>query len=157
LFTDAQPLARFRAAQGVLAAGDRSGLPVLIALLETGPVELAQQAEEFLKDLSADKAPALALTEETGQRKKCREAWEAWLDKHGAQASLAKCDFGVSLDGAGSGAGAVARRFVDALLKSDIDALVKTIDVPFRIEDILSLDTVDKFRELFGPVLKQEK
>jgi hypothetical protein len=157
LFADTDPIVRFRAAQGCLAAGDKAALPVLLGLVEGGPLELAQQAEDFLKELAGDKAPALTVGEDKEQRKRCRETWERWLDKQAAEITLSKSSFGLPLDGTGSRAGAVGRRFLDAIVKHDIEGMIKTIDVPFNIDGLISLESVEKFRQLFANAVVNNK
>jgi HEAT repeat protein len=78
---DSEPLVRLRAAQGLLAAGDSSGLGQLAALLGDAPIEIAWQAEELLRWVMEDTA-RMTLFVDTGKaetRRLCRAAWERWL------------------------------------------------------------------------------
>jgi HEAT repeat protein len=80
---------RLRAAQGLLAAGERETIPVLIALLETAPLELAWQAEELLCWVAGMGAPETTVGAGTAERRKaCRNAWERWRREQGAKVDL---------------------------------------------------------------------
>src|SRR5205085_12612715 len=76
LLADREPRVRFRAAQGLLAGGDRAALPALAELLTDAPADLAWQAEETLRRLAGDKAPAPSLGDgSAAARRRCRDAW----------------------------------------------------------------------------------
>jgi len=85
--TDRDAQVRFRAAQGLLSAGDRTAVPVLLALLEDGPLAVAVRAEELLVRLAGDRAPA---NSGEGERRRCREAWAAWWRERGQDTDLAR-------------------------------------------------------------------
>jgi HEAT repeat protein len=79
LLEDADPMVRLRAAQGLLAAGDKAGLSALIALLDEPALALCWQAEELLHWAAGGTAPKAVVGAATAaERKACREAWEAW-------------------------------------------------------------------------------
>src|SRR5262249_1080189 len=59
LLDDPAPEVRFRAAQGLLAAGDRAAVPVLIDLLGKAPDAWRWRVEEALQRLAAGRAPQL--------------------------------------------------------------------------------------------------
>jgi HEAT repeat protein len=88
LLGDTSPtLVRLRGAQGLLAGGDTSGVPALIALLAEAPVEEAWQAEELLHWLAGDTAPPPlkgAFSKEA--RTQYQVEWQGWHRKHGAGA-----------------------------------------------------------------------
>jgi hypothetical protein len=91
LLSDADAQVRLRAAQGLLAAKDKAGLPVLVELLNELPVELAWQAEELLHWAANAKGPEPVIgAGKPEARRKCREAWKAWLRQHGPQLDLQK-------------------------------------------------------------------
>ncbi|MBY0528383.1 MAG: HEAT repeat domain-containing protein [Gemmataceae bacterium] len=91
LLSDAEPVVRLRAAQGLLAGNDKQGLPVLVALLEEAPTYLAWQAEELLTWAAGDGGPEIALEAGSPQRRKqAREGWSAWLRDNEAKIDLAK-------------------------------------------------------------------
>lgn len=79
MLADPDPSVRLRAAQGLLGAGDLSGVPVLVALLDAKPVPLAWEAEELLVWLAGASAPK----ERVGDGHKAaqvRKAWERWRE-----------------------------------------------------------------------------
>jgi hypothetical protein len=92
LLDDPVPAVRFRAAESLIAGKDRRGLPVLVALLETGPVALACEAESLLNVVAGEKAPPVSLGDAEVERKKCHAAWLSWWRDHGARLDLAKVD-----------------------------------------------------------------
>jgi HEAT repeats len=89
LLTDADPEVRLRAAQGLLAAKDASGVPALTALLNGTPMETARQAEELLRYIAGEEAHAILGAGAAGDRRVCREAW--WNER-GPKVDLAKLD-----------------------------------------------------------------
>jgi HEAT repeat protein/outer membrane protein assembly factor BamB len=93
LLTDPDPLVRFRAARGLLAARDRQAVPTLLDLLTEAPAPLAWQAEEVLFRLAADKAPALTLGDgKADARRQCRAAWTAWWQANADKTDLGRAD-----------------------------------------------------------------
>jgi HEAT repeat protein len=89
LLDDPAPLVRLRAAQGLLAAKDKTGLPALIALLDEPDVALSWQAEELLHWAAGDTAPAEVVGAATEkERQKCRDAWQAWHQAHADKLDL---------------------------------------------------------------------
>jgi HEAT repeat protein len=93
LLADADPMVRLRAAQGLLAAKDRTSIPALVALLEEPAVEVSWPAEELLHWVAGEDAPEVTVGAAAAvARQHCREAWEGWWRKHGAQLDLAKVD-----------------------------------------------------------------
>jgi HEAT repeat protein len=93
LLTDADAEVRLRAAQGLLAAKDASGVATLTALLEGTPMETAWQAEELLRYVAGDEAPhAILGAGAADDRRACQKAWEAWWKEHGPKVDLAKLD-----------------------------------------------------------------
>jgi HEAT repeat protein len=79
LLKDREPVVRLRAAQGFLTAKKKVGVPVLIALLEEAPVQVAWQAEELLCWLAGDAAPAETVgAGKVEARTRSRRGWEGW-------------------------------------------------------------------------------
>jgi HEAT repeat protein len=89
LLADSDAGVRFRTAAELVRRQDKTGVPVLLALLTDGPRQTAWQAEDLLCRLASSDAPAISLGagDEEG-RKKCREAWEGWWARSGAALDL---------------------------------------------------------------------
>jgi hypothetical protein len=91
LLADRDVKVRFRAAQGLLAGRERAAVPALVELLNDAPVDLAWQAEETLRRLAGEKAPAPSLSGGGAEaRRRCRDAWAAWWKADGERADLAR-------------------------------------------------------------------
>jgi HEAT repeat protein len=89
LLGDPSPLVRLRAAQGLLAGGDKSGLEALTGLLRERAVDICWQAEELLHYAAGDGAPEATVGSATGgEREACYWAWTGWLNQHGANLDL---------------------------------------------------------------------
>jgi HEAT repeat protein len=86
LLKDADALVRLRAAQGLLAAKQKDGLSVLVALLTEGPRDIAWQAEELLRYVADKTSPnAFVGFDDEKQRQACRVAWAGWLKEYEAK------------------------------------------------------------------------
>ena len=96
---DADAHVRWRAAVALLAAQDRAGATGLLGLLADGPPETAWRAEELLRRMAGDKAPAVVLGDTRDSRRKCRDAWAAWWKDNGAAVDLAHFEEGQHLLG----------------------------------------------------------
>ena len=81
--TDADATVRWQAAAGLLAVHDRAAVPALTALLADGPFDTAWRAEEVLRRLAGDKAPAVWLSDSQESRRQCADAWAAWWKEKG--------------------------------------------------------------------------
>jgi HEAT repeat protein len=92
LLADEEPEVRLRAAQGLLAGGDASGVPALIAMLDDGsPITLAWQAEELLVYLAGKERPEHVLgAADAPARKRCRQAWDDWLKNRAGKVDAAE-------------------------------------------------------------------
>jgi HEAT repeat protein len=89
LLKDPDPEVRLRAAQGLLAGRDTSGVPVLIDLLTDAAVEVRWQAEELLRWLAVDAAPEPVVG--AGDPKAmaaCQAAWRTWWTAQGQKADV---------------------------------------------------------------------
>jgi HEAT repeat protein len=89
LLRDEVSKVRFRAALGLLAARDRSAVPVLISLLGEPQAPWAWQVEETLRRLAADRAPQPPDTADAKARQKVVAAWSSWWDEQGSAINLA--------------------------------------------------------------------
>jgi HEAT repeat protein len=84
LRTDTSPLVRCTAAESLLRHGDRQAVPVLLGLLSDGPAETAWRADDLLRRIARDRAPAVYLgAADDKSRRACRAAWDGWWQKHG--------------------------------------------------------------------------
>ncbi len=91
LLADPDPLVRLRAAQGFLTAGDSFGIPALIALLETAPIDVAWQAEELLHWLAEWEAPHSVLGAGAAEnRHRCVVACRQWFEDHEAKLDIGR-------------------------------------------------------------------
>lgn len=80
LLADPNPIVRLRAAQGLLAAKEKTGIPVLVDLLTAPSVEIAWQAEELLRWVAGEGAPDTVVGAKNGLG--CRKAWGKWWETH---------------------------------------------------------------------------
>jgi hypothetical protein len=91
LLTDTDAKVRYQAARGLLAAGEKESVPVLVGLLTEGPLHLAWQAEDQLGQLAGDQTPNVTVgAGSTAERRRCHEAWTIWWSAHGARLDLEK-------------------------------------------------------------------
>jgi hypothetical protein len=81
---------RLRAAQGLVAGREKAAVPALVDLLGGDSADLRWQAEDILVRLAGDRAPALEGSLDEAGRKRWRDAWAAWWDRHGATVDLAR-------------------------------------------------------------------
>jgi HEAT repeat protein len=89
LLKDAVAKVQFRAAQGLIAAQDRSALPTLVELFPTAPDHWVWQVEEQLSWVAGNTAPLVPPAENTADyRKKAHTAWSDWVQAHGAKVEL---------------------------------------------------------------------
>jgi HEAT repeat protein len=92
LLTDVDAVVRLRAAQGLLAGKDKTGIPTLIELLDQPDVPLAWQAEELLRYAAGTDAPETIVGAGGKETKSCRKAWDDWRQRHEAKLDLAAID-----------------------------------------------------------------
>ncbi len=91
LLTDPEARVRLRAAQGLLAGGERSAVPALIRLLLEAPEEEgSSQALELLERLAGEQSPDLPLEPTPESRKRLQAAWAGWWDRHGGKVDIAR-------------------------------------------------------------------
>jgi HEAT repeat protein len=77
LLSDKDPNVRLRTGLALLAGRDKEAPPALIELLD-GPDDLRWRAEEALRRLAGDKAPASVSGDDAEARRKRRDRWAAW-------------------------------------------------------------------------------
>jgi hypothetical protein len=92
LLKDADPSVRLRVALAMVPLKEKEILPALVDVLAYLTPDQLWPVEEILVRLAGDKAPSVSLGSTEATRKVCRDAWQAWLDKEGNTASLAKLE-----------------------------------------------------------------
>jgi HEAT repeat protein len=92
LCNDPSVKVRLRAAQGLIAAKDKAGVPELVKVLGEAPnPAFLTQAEETLSRIAVDKGPQIQTDDKdafAAKRDKTRQAWTNWWDKEGTKVSL---------------------------------------------------------------------
>lgn len=92
LLADSDPTVRLAVALALTERHDKSGLPVLIALLDELPANQLWRAEELLRLIAGREAPEASLSDDKEAMAKCRDAWQEWWTKHAAVVDLARVD-----------------------------------------------------------------
>jgi hypothetical protein len=108
LLADADARVRYEAAAGLARFGDKSAVPVLLALLSEAPLPIACRSEYLLCLLADNQGPTLSFSDsvqvagEGGRvegdskrlpppaRRQCRDAWEEWWRKQGDRVDLTR-------------------------------------------------------------------
>lgn len=90
LLTDADTTVRLRTAVALAHQGDKSAVPVLIALLADLPLDQVWEAEDILTTLAGEAAPNVPSGDKPEERKKCRDTWAAWWKDNAARADLGR-------------------------------------------------------------------
>src|SRR5262249_51140867 len=147
--SDADAKVRLRAAQGFVAARDKSGVPALLTLLIDGPVDLARQAEEVLALIAGEQSPKVALGEDGAARRKCGEAWAAWWKTSGGRLALAKTAVDLPWLSQDHRARRATDQFLSALLKGDLPTIQKMTDVPFCLAGFQTIATREELDNLW--------
>ncbi len=148
LLADQDLKVRLLAAQGLLAGRDKRAIPVLIGLLGDGPIDLAWQAEDWLRRVALDQSPSAPLGETATGRRRCRDAWQAWWQTHQARLDLTRADVELLAVNPAQQAREATRLFMAALQKNDTPGLKRATDVPFSLlglENFTSRDELAKF------------
>jgi HEAT repeat protein len=133
LLADKSAKVRCYAAQGLFRGKDKAAIPVLIDLLEEGPLDLARQAEDALASLTETAVAKVDLAEDRAARRKVRQAWSGWWKANEAKLDLAKID----LDSRATRltrARQIAQRCLDAIVKLDAAAFKKTLKLPVYLQ-----------------------
>jgi HEAT repeat protein len=158
LLTDSVPAVRFRAAQGLAIANDKSGLPVLVEMLAEGPMSFALQAEDLLSLIAQEKGPTEPLEDTKEVRQKCQTAWKDWWDKNKDTLDLSRIEVDAPFGGVAKRASAGAMRFFDAVIqlqaKGDFSMFAKTTDVPFNLAGQLIFKTRQELDDFIKMTVK---
>jgi HEAT repeat protein len=139
MLRDPEPLVRLRAAQGLVHAQDPAALPVLVKLLDPkGDWEARGQAEEVLRQLARDQAPADSVVAKSpAEREKAFKAWNAWWQAHARDIDLAQPSWNAGqrgltvvceLDGSPDGGGQVWEFSRDLRPRWSLDPLQGPMD-----------------------------
>jgi outer membrane protein assembly factor BamB len=88
LLADREPTVRLEIALALVVRGERSAVPVLIALLTELPVEKIWRIEDVLQRLADDGGPTITLGPASSDRRQERDAWTDWWRRHAATADL---------------------------------------------------------------------
>jgi HEAT repeat protein len=90
LLRDEDAVVRLRTAITLAERGEKSAVPVLIALLGVLPLEQVWEAEDLLVHLGGDTAPAERVSSEAAARTASVEAWKTWWRKEEKTVDLAR-------------------------------------------------------------------
>ncbi len=90
LLDDADATVRLRTAGALVHRGDKSAVPVLIALLADLPLDQVWEAEDVLMALAGDKAPTQHVGHDKASRTASVAAWKAWWRKEESNVDLAQ-------------------------------------------------------------------
>ena len=131
LLDDKDTSVRFRAAQGLIGAGAREALPVLVDCLRQAPDALAEQAEDMLRQIAGVTAPKIRFASDAPAREKCQEVWKIWLKQHQTKIDLTKVDIGLPSGNPNLRAREVVRQMIDLGLKPDTEKLDRLTEIPF--------------------------
>jgi HEAT repeat protein len=92
LLKDPDQNVKLRVALALSSTQDKEAIPPLIAMITELPPTMAGQAEYQLRLLAGEGSPEASAGDDAANRKKTRDAWEAWWKKHGDKLQLAKLD-----------------------------------------------------------------
>ncbi len=90
LLSDADTTVRLQTAAALAHRGDKSAVPVLIALLADLPLDQVWEAEDILATLAGEKAPNKHVGSDKASRTACIDAWKTWWKKEEKNVDLAK-------------------------------------------------------------------
>ncbi len=143
LLDDKDLAVRFRAAQGLIGAGTRAALPVLVDSLRRGPEELAELAEDILLQLAGTTAPKIRFAAEGSNRDQCHQAWKEWLKGHQTKIDLSKVDVGLPAGNPSFRAREVVRQMLDMtkLKAADPEKIRRLTELPYYVSGIMVLNT----------------
>jgi hypothetical protein len=156
LLADPNPIVRLRTGQGLLAAGDKRAVPALMDLLETAPLEVAQRAEDILNDLAGGQAHQVCLEERLAARRKCHDAWQEWWQTHRNRLDLTRRKDGLAPANPTTQVRAVGQRFIEAVARKDVPALLRTVDLPFSVLGEEVFKTREEFENKLGKEVTHE-
>jgi HEAT repeat protein len=92
LLKDKESDVRRRTALALAGIGDKSSVPVLIALLGDLPVEQAFEIEDYLHLVAGDKGPTVGVGPDKASRAAAIKAWKGWWKENSKGIDLARVD-----------------------------------------------------------------
>jgi HEAT repeat protein len=92
LLSDKDQTVRLRAAQALVALGEKAAIPTLIALLKDLPLDAVWEVEDYLSKVAGDKTPSEVVTADAASRGKAVDAWTKWWNDNGKAVDLARLD-----------------------------------------------------------------
>ncbi len=92
LLRDPDPMVRLRVGLARADLRDKEVIPVLIDLLAVLTEDQSWQAEDFLRRIAGDLAPANPPNSDSESRRRVRDTWAAWWREHGSQVDLSALD-----------------------------------------------------------------
>jgi hypothetical protein len=140
---------RFRAAQGLLSAGDKTATAEIIELLADAPLPVAQKAEQLLVRLAGESSPCMPLGTDDKLSGKCRSGWQGWYADRVQAAELPTADV-VRFPSAAMMARDTVRRYIDAGRKRDTEALAKTLAGRINVLSTGEVSRDELLRQLKG-------
>lgn len=90
LLLDKEALVRMKTAMALVEFGDKTAMPVLIALLGELPMEQVWDVEDMLFRLAGDKSPDKRISDDKASRTASMDAWKKWWSKAEKTIDLAK-------------------------------------------------------------------
>jgi hypothetical protein len=90
LLKDPNPMVRWRVASALVLAKEREAVPVLIdSIVDVGQGPAWQVQDMLCRLAEGNNPPAVSLGGDETGRKKCRDIWTNWWNKHGKKVDLA--------------------------------------------------------------------
>ncbi len=153
LKTEAEPLVRLRAGQGMLAARNKAGVAILLPLLTEAPRDIALQAREVLLSIGDAALPTREVGNGKAARQQCRDEWERWWDMRQAKLDLSKIEIDLPWLNQNAPARSVVLRWMKAIDNADKEELKRTMDAPFNLAGAIVLQSREQIEEIFiGPL-----
>jgi len=90
LLNDGDATVRLKTAVALIERGDKSAMPVLIALLNELPLDRVWEVEDLLVHLAGDKAPNERIGNDAASRTAGVAAWKTWWGKQESSVDLAR-------------------------------------------------------------------
>jgi outer membrane protein assembly factor BamB/HEAT repeat protein len=94
LLKDADAEVRLRVGLALAGRQEKDAVPVLIALLNTAPLDLARQAEDYLAFVAGSKAPTAVVGDDNASRVEAQKAWNAWWKENADKVALLRPERG---------------------------------------------------------------